>query len=88
MKQNIRIRRAVEADLDCIGKLYEDVCDYLEAHGNYPGWKKDIYPVRQDARKGLKEHALYLALSGEKTAGTVILRHVPEEVPCFVPPRP
>ena len=30
MKQDIQIRKAVEADLDRIEKLYEDICDYLE----------------------------------------------------------
>ncbi len=40
VKQDIQIRKAVEADLECIERLYEDVCDYLETHRNYPGWKK------------------------------------------------
>lgn len=58
MKQEIQIRKAVEADLDCIGKLYEDICDYLETHRNYPGWRKGIYPVRSDAEEGLMEKVL------------------------------
>ncbi|MDE5697764.1 MAG: GNAT family N-acetyltransferase [Lachnospiraceae bacterium] len=79
MKQDIGIRKAVEADLDCIEKLYEDLCDHLETHTNYPGWKKNIYPVRSDAEKGFAENALYVARIGEKTVGTIILRHEPEE---------
>lgn len=79
MKQEIQIRKAVDADLDCIGKLYEDVCDYLEAHRNYPGWRKGIYPVRSDAEEGLMENALYIALIGKKTAGAFMLKHRPEE---------
>lgn len=79
MEQDIQVRKAVEDDLDHIEKLYEDVCDHLESHKNYPGWRKGIYPTRFDAKKGLTENALYVALSGERMAGTVILNHEPEE---------
>jgi GNAT superfamily N-acetyltransferase len=79
VKQDIHIRKAVKTDIDCIGKLYEDICDYLEKHKNYSGWKKDIYPVRSDAEKALMEDALYVARVKGKTAGTIILRHEPEE---------
>ena len=67
MGGDLRIRKAVEADLDGVGKLYEDVCDYLDAHGNYPGWKKGIYPVRRDAERGMMANALYVARIGERT---------------------
>ena len=42
MKQDIKIRKAVEEDLDDIEKLYEDICDYLDALKNYQGWRKGI----------------------------------------------
>lgn len=45
MKQDIQVRKAMEADIDCIEKLYEDICDYLEMHKNYPRWEKGIYPA-------------------------------------------
>ena len=61
MEQDIQVRKAVEDDLDHIEKLYEDVCDHLESHKNYPGWRKGIYPTRFDAKKGLTENALYVA---------------------------
>lgn len=79
MEQEVQIRKATEADLDCIENLYEDICDYLEAHRNYPGWKKGIYPVRRDAEKGLAANGLYIACLGQKAAGTIILNHEPEE---------
>lgn len=78
MKQSIHIEKAVESDLDSIGKLYEDICGYLETHRNYPGWKKGVYPIRQDAEKGLAADALYIARIGAETAGTIILNHEPE----------
>jgi len=78
VKQSIHIEKAVESDLDSIGKLYEDICGYLETHRNYPGWKKGVYPIRQDAEKGLAADALYIARIGAETAGTIILNHEPE----------
>lgn len=78
MKQNIHIRKAAEADLDYIERLYEDICDHLERNINYPGWKKGIYPARGDAEKGLMENALYVAQVEERIAGAIILKHEPE----------
>lgn len=79
MKQDIHIKKAVEADVDGIEKLYEDIYDYLEMHKNYPGWKKGVYPVRFDAEKALMKNALYIARIEGKTAGTIILKHEPED---------
>ncbi|MBQ3049599.1 MAG: GNAT family N-acetyltransferase [Oscillospiraceae bacterium] len=62
-----------------IGRLYDELCDYLCEHGNYPGWKKDVYPTVNDAADGVKEGALYIAVEGGKIAGAVILRHKPED---------
>lgn len=73
------IRKAAQADIDCVEKLYEDICDYLETLRNYPGWKKGIYPARFDAEKGLMENTLYVARIQERIAGTLILNHKPEE---------
>ena len=79
MKPDIQIKKASEADLDQIEKLYGDICGYLETHKNYPGWKKGIYPARCDAEKGLMEDALYIARLGDQTVGSMILKHEPEE---------
>jgi len=79
VKQDIKIRKAVEEDLDDIEKLYEDICDYLDAHKNYPGWRKGIYPARRDAEDGLKKNALYAVWIGKKIAGAVMLKHEQED---------
>ena len=78
MKRNVQISKAVKADLDCIARLYEDICDYLETHKNYPGWKKNIYPVRSSAEQGIMADALYIARIGNSIVGTMILGHEPE----------
>ncbi len=82
MNQSVQISKAAEGDLDCIEKLYEDICDYLGTHKNYPGWKKSIYPVRSDAAKGIMADALYVARIGKRIVGTMILVHEPEAGYC------
>lgn len=44
------------SDLEQIEFLYNDLCDYLEVHENYPGWKKGVYPTREDAERGIREN--------------------------------
>ena len=65
-------------DIDELEQLYNDLNDYLEKTVNYPGWKKGIYPVRQNAIDGIKEGNLYVAKHDGKIVGSVILSHVPE----------
>ena len=74
----MEIVKADITDIEEIGKLYDDVCDYLCEHENYPGWKKGIYPNENVAKDGLNDSALYIAKNNNKIVGTVILRHKPE----------
>ena len=67
-------------DIEEISKLYDDVCDYLCTHENYPGWKKGVYPTKDDAESGIKVGTLYIAKENQKIVGTVILRYKPEAV--------
>lgn len=41
-------------DLDEVEALYNSLNDYLDKETNYPGWKKGIYPIREDGAKGLE----------------------------------
>lgn len=75
----MEIRKADMTDIEEIGKLYDDVCDYLCAYENYPGWRKGIYPTKDDAKDGIKESSLYVAKKDNRIVGTFILRHKPEE---------
>lgn len=77
-KMNIEIRLGTEEDIDALAKLYDDLNDHLERTTNYPGWKKGIYPTREDAEAGIKEGCLYVATCDEKIVASEILRHKPE----------
>ena len=80
MNLKLTMEKGTLQDLDELECLYNDLIDYLDGHVNYPGWKKDIYPAREDAEAGIKEGNLFVARTPEgKIAGTVILRHTPEE---------
>lgn len=74
----IEIRLGTEKDLDVLEKLYDNLNEYLEATTNYPGWKKGIYPVREDAAKGINEGCLYVATQKNEIVGAMILRHKSE----------
>ena len=55
------IEKAAAADIDEMGRLYDSLNDYLEQHVNYPGWRKGIYPAREDAEKGIKDMCLEMS---------------------------
>jgi len=69
----ISIELAEIKDIDELERLYNDLNDYLEKNMNYPGWKKGIYPVRQNAVDGVKKNHLYTARYDGKIVGTMIL---------------
>ena len=75
---DIIIELGKENDIDKLEQLYNDLNDYLEKRVNYPGWKKDIYPVRQNAVDGIKHDNLYVARNNGKIIGSIILSHEPE----------
>lgn len=76
----MEIRKGTKDDIDKVAALYDTLNDYLDSHINYPGWKKGIYPIREDAEKGILENNLFVFEKEERIAGTIILNHEPEEV--------
>lgn len=73
------VRKGNQDDIDEVAALYDELNDYLESNTNYPGWKKGIYPAREDAEQGIQENNLFVAIEKEQIVGTFILRHEPEE---------
>lgn len=67
-----------EDEIDELEQLYNDLNDYLDKETNYPGWRKDAYPVRQNAIDGVKNGNLYVAKNDGKIIGTIILSNKPE----------
>lgn len=75
---NIVIEKGTELDIDLLGQLYDGLNDFLENSINYPGWKKGIYPTRENAVNGIAKGNLYVAKIAGKIVGSIILNHEPE----------
>lgn len=75
----ISIHKGTERDIDELEALYDTINDYLAENINYPGWKKGIYPVREDAEHGIREGNLFVARKQDKIVGSVILSHETEQ---------
>ena len=75
---NITIAHGTQADCNEVALLYDALNAYLAAHTNYPGWKKGVYPNREDAQAGIDEGSLFVARQDGKIIGTFILRRQPE----------
>lgn len=75
---DIAIELGQVRDIDELERLYNDLNDHLEKGINYPGWKRGVYPVRQNAVDGIDNGNLFVAKHNGKIAGSVILSHTPE----------
>lgn len=74
----LKIEKGTQKDIDELGRLYDELIDYLSEHVNYPGWIKGVYPTKDCAVEGVEEGSLFVARMEGRIAGTVILRHEPE----------
>lgn len=74
------IEKGKITDADEIENLYNVLTENFESRTNYSGWKKGIYPIREDAINGLEEGTLFVAREQERIVGSFILSHGKEEV--------
>ena len=73
------IEKGTLEDIDELENLYNTLNDYLEQGINYPGWKKDIYPIRETAVSGIENKNLFVLKINNEIAGSIILSHKPED---------
>ena len=74
----MEIRKGRIEDIDELAALYDAVNDHLERHVNYAGWKKGVYPVREDAERAVGNGTLFAAVEDGRIVGTFILLNRPE----------
>ena len=74
----MKIRKGTSKDIHSLENLYNALNDYLSQHTNYPGWMRDVYPVRRNAEDGINENALFVVEKNGQIIGTFILRQCPE----------
>lgn len=77
MKDDIRL--GTHNDVNELEELYNNLNVSLSIGINYPGWKKGIYPIAQNAIDGINNKSLFVARKKERIIGSVILNHNPEE---------
>lgn len=77
--KKVKMRLGEEKDIDRLAQLYDNLNDHLAVTTNYPGWKKGIYPIRDNAMIGVKDRCLYVAICDGEIVGSLILRHEPED---------
>ena len=53
MKDRIEIVKADITDIEEISRLYDDVCDYLCEHKNYPGGKREYIQTKMTQKMDL-----------------------------------
>lgn len=70
------IEKARLQDLDAVAALYGAVCGYLADKPFNPGWRRDIFPAREDAEQYLAADGLYVAWDGGEAVGSIAL--IPE----------
>ena len=51
----MKVRKGIKEDIDALSLLYDELSYVLNQDINYPGWKKGIYPTREDALLGIEE---------------------------------
>ena len=73
------IEKATSKDILEIEQLYIAVCRELAKGQNYPGWKEDIYPTKEEALAGLTKDELFVCRKDGCIAGTMILNSEYEE---------
>ncbi len=78
IEMNFKIEKGTQKDIDELAGLYDDINDFLEQGVNYPGWRKGLYPVRENAIHGLELDCLFVVRGKDKIVGSVILSHEPE----------
>ena len=70
---NLMIEKARPRDLEAVTALYGAVCGYLADKPYNPGWRRDIFPAREDAEQYLAADGLYIARDGEEAVATLAL---------------
>lgn len=74
----IKIVKGIPEDINELEQLYNDINDALAKGMNYPGWIKGVYPIRENAEKGIEQEKLFVARDHNKIVGSIILNHEPE----------
>ena len=74
----IQIRKSEESDIKAVGKFYDEVILWLDAHINYPKWQYKIYPCEKYARDMTNAGFQYVCIEGDEIIAAFVLNNDPE----------
>ena len=75
---SLEIIKCTNEHLKDVGKLYDNVTAYLEAHVNYPQWTHGEYPSLASATIALNDGSLYCAKLDGKIVCAFVLNNDPQ----------
>ena len=75
------IRKAIEADLDAVAAIYEELHAAEEAGEATIGWARGVYPLRATAEAALRRDDLFVLEDGGEILGAGIINQI--QVDCY-----
>ena len=70
------IRKAADADIDAVEKLYCEIHTAEEAGKQTTGWIRNVYPVRDTAQTALRRNDLFVLEVSGQIYGAGIINHI------------
>lgn len=70
------IRKAAAADVDAVEAIYNEIHDREEAGLTATGWRRGIYPTREDASQALERDDLYVLEEGGEVLAAAIVNQI------------
>jgi len=77
----IKVRKARCEDIDKLAALFDKLNDYLEANENLCGWKKGVYPTKEDAKHFYDTDTLYVSEVDSLVTGSIAITQEAEKNP-------
>lgn len=69
------IRKAIQADLDAISKIYEHIHEREQRKEMCIGWLPNVYPIRATAEKAFERDDLFVYEDGGEVLASAIINH-------------
>ncbi len=82
MVKNMIIRKAKQADIDEIEKIYDHIHDLEESGSVTIGWIRGVYPIRKTAEDSLSRGDLFVMEDENEIVATAIINQI--QVPDYV----
>ncbi len=71
----LKIRQAVQRDMDAVLELYDGIIDLFQAQTGTQSWRRGVYPTEADFQRAIDAGTLYVGeLEGALAAGMILTR--------------